>query len=160
MQKILVTYDDEDFVNILKDICKKYSNFYFHFVSSKSCKFTSFEETKKLFEYIQPSFVIHLPDYSKNSLENIILINFNIVQLSFTFKINKLICSLPNSFNCHLTGYIDAIKMLKSHCDVFNENFNTNFICAVSAIKFLVKSYQLNLDDVNFILSFLDLEKE
>ena len=130
------------------------------FISSKMCDLTDYNETKKLFDKIQPTYVIHLAacvgGLFKNMNEKVdmyeinTLINLNVLKCCYEFKVQKCVCCLSTCIFPDKTTYpIDetmlhdgpphysndayayAKRMLEKHCTFYNEKYNTNFVCVI-----------------------------
>ena len=105
MKKILVTGGSGLVGNGIKSIEDFFSNEYeFTYVSSKDYNLCDFLETQRMFEDIEPNYVIHLAanvgglyknmNQKVDMLEINLMINFNVVKCAHDYKIEKLIACL------------------------------------------------------------------
>ena len=157
--KVLVTGSSGLVGSAIKNISPNYP-YDFIFVSSQDADLTDYMQTYNLFDKHKPDYVIHLAacvgglfknmNYKVDMFENNVLINFNVVKYSHTFKVKKLVCCLstcifpdnttypinetmlhdgpPHSSN---DAYAYAKRMLEIHCKTYQDQFDDNFICVI-----------------------------
>jgi GDP-L-fucose synthase len=161
MKKILVTGGSGLVGNGIKSIEDFFSNEYeFTYVSSKDYNLCDFLETQRMFEDIEPNYVIHLAanvgglykniNQKVDMLEINLIINFNVVKCAHDYKIEKLIaclstCIFPDKVEYpinetvlhdgqpHVSNYAYAYakRMLEVHCRTYRENYGDKFVCIV-----------------------------
>jgi GDP-L-fucose synthase len=131
-----------------------------YFLGSKDCDLTNYEETKKLFSKIKPDYVIHLAacvgglyknmNNKVEMFEKNLLINTHVLKCCYEFNVKKCVCCLSTCiFPDKITYPIDetmlhngpphdsndayayAKRMLEKHCEFYNNNYNTNFVCVI-----------------------------
>jgi GDP-L-fucose synthase len=147
--------------NGIKSIEHLFSNEYeFIYVSSKDYNLCDFLETQRMFEDIEPNYVIHLAanvgglyknmNQKVDMLEINLMINFNVVKCAHDYKIEKLIaclstCIFPDKVEYpidetvlhdgqpHVSNYAYAYakRMLEVHCRTYRENYGDKFVCIV-----------------------------
>jgi GDP-L-fucose synthase len=160
MKTILVTGGSGLVGSAIKEISTKYTEYNFIFVRSKDYDLSSMEETKQMFETIQPTIVIHLAacvgglfknmTQKVDMLEKNLMINYNIVKCSHDYKIKKLIaclstCIFPDKTTYPINetmlhdgpphfsndAYAYAKRMLEIHCAAYRETCGDNFVCII-----------------------------
>ena len=157
--KVLVTGSSGLVGSAIKNISPNYP-YDFIFVSSQDADLTDYMQTYNLFDKHKPDYVIHLAacvgglfknmNNKVDMFENNVLINFNVVKYSHTFKVKKLVCCLstcifpdnttypinetmlhdgpPHTSN---DAYAYAKRMLEIHCKTYQDQFDDNFICVI-----------------------------
>jgi len=132
----------------------------FKYVSSKECDLSSMEDTRKLFDAIRPSHVIHLAacvgglfknmHHKVDMLEKNLLINYNVVKCCHEFGVEKLVaclstCIFPDKTTYPINeamlhdgpphvsndAYAYAKRMLEIQCKAYRENYGSNFQCVI-----------------------------
>lgn len=130
------------------------------FLSSSNCDLTNYKETLAVFKKHSPDYVIHLAAYvgglfknmnqKVDMLEKNLQINYNLVKVCHEVNVKKVICCLstcifpdktsypinesmlhngpPHNSN---DAYAYAKRMLEIHCNAYNEQYNSNFICII-----------------------------
>ena len=105
----------------IKSISHKYTEYEFLYISTSEYDLTSMSQTRKMFNFYKPNYVIHLAacvgGLFKNMsdkvkmLEDNMMINFNVVKCSHEYKVEKLVAwiqvnikrqpviSLPNAIS-------------------------------------------------------------
>mgnify|MGYP001189746300 FL=1 len=131
-----------------------------YFIGSKECDLTDYNQSKELFEKIKPTYVIHLAacvgglyknmNNKVEMFEKNLLINTNVLKCCYEYNVKKCVCCLSTCiFPDKITYPIDetmlhngpphnsndayayAKRMLEKHCQFYNDNFNTNFVCII-----------------------------
>lgn len=157
--KILVTGGGGLVGSAIKEISSDY-NYEFSFISSSECNLTNYEQTKKIFNNINPDYVIHLAAYvgglyksinnNVEMLENNLLINLNVIKCCHELKVKKLIsclstCIFPDKISYPANeemihdgppyksheGYAYAKRLLEIQSRLYNKQYNDNFICVI-----------------------------
>lgn len=134
-----------------------YQNYSFYFASSKDADLSQLEQTRKLFERVQPSYVIHLAamvgglfrnlKYNLEFLRTNLAINDNVLLMAKEFKVKKCVsclstCIFPDKTTypidetmVHLGpphnsnfGYSHAKRMI----DVLNHAYSDHFKSTVN----------------------------
>lgn len=132
----------------------------FVYLSSKDGDLTDFNQTKKIFETYQPTYVIHLAakvgglfanmNNKASFYEENMVINMNIIKNCHSFRVKRLICALSTCIfpdeikypieekDLHLgpphssnEGYAYAKRMCEIQCKVYNEQFGTDYLCII-----------------------------
>ena len=130
------------------------------FATRDDADLTDFEATKRLFEKVQPTHVIHLAAavggiggnsiHSGEYFKNNIMMNLNVLELAREFKVKKVIsfmstCVFPVESNYPLTvdqlhdgpphasnfGYAYAKRMLEVQSSAYRKEFGCNFITLI-----------------------------
>lgn len=130
------------------------------FLSSSNCDLTNYRETLTVFKKHSPDYVIHLAAYvgglfknmnqKVDMLEKNLQINYNLVKVCHEVNVKKVICCLSTCIFPDKTTYpIDesmlhngpphnsndayayAKRMLEIHCNAYNEQYNSNFVCII-----------------------------
>jgi GDP-L-fucose synthase len=157
MHTILVTGGSGLVGNGIQSICQNYY-YKFIFISSKDFNLLEMDQTKKMFEKYNPTYVIHLAGHVgglyKNMnnkvemLEKNVLINFNVIKCAHDYKVKKMIaclstCIFPDKVEYPIDesmlhdgpphssndAYAYAKRMIEIHCRAYRENYGDNFIC-------------------------------
>lgn len=157
MHKILVTGGSGLVGNGIQSICSNY-NYEFIFISSKDFNLLEMDQTKKMFEKYNPTYVIHLAGHvgglyknmnnKVDMLEKNVLINFNVIKCAHDYKVKKMIaclstCIFPDKVvypidesmlhdgppHSSNDAYAYAKRMIEIHCKAYRENYGDNFIC-------------------------------
>jgi GDP-L-fucose synthase len=145
----------------IKSICQTYENEYtFIFLSSKDCNLLDSRDTEKNFKKIKPNLVIHLAAHVgglfKNMnqkvkmLEDNLIINTNVLQCAYKYKVEKLVaclstCIFPDLVQYPINesmlhdgpphhsndSYAYAKRILEIQCSAYNKEKGTRFICVV-----------------------------
>ena len=137
-----------------------YPQYIFKYVSSKDCDLSSMEDTRKLFDALRPSHVIHLAacvgglfknmNHKVDMLEKNLLINYNVVKCCHDFGVEKLVaclstCIFPDKTTYPINeamlhdgpphdsndAYAYAKRMLEIQCKAYRENYGSNFQCVI-----------------------------
>ena len=164
--------------NAINELSKSYQ-YNFIFLNSKMCDLCNYQETKKMFNALNPHYVIHLAacvgGLYKNMkcgvemLNNNILINTNVLRCSHEHNVEKLIaclstCIFPDNISSlidetmlHLgpphdsnEGYAYAKRLLEVQCRNYNKQYNCNFMCIVPT-NIYGKHDNYNLEDSHVI---------
>ena len=157
--RILVTGGTGLVGSAIQKISSNY-NYEFIFVSSKNCDLTDYTNTYNYFLEKKPDYVIHLAanvgGLYKNMrkkveiFEDNLKINMNVLKVCHLLKVKKVIsclstCIFPdnisypiNEQNLHKgpphksnDAYSYAKRMLEVQSKIYNEQYNTNFICII-----------------------------
>ena len=157
--RILVTGGTGLVGSAIQKISSNY-NYEFIFVSSKNCDLTDYTNTYNYFLKKKPDYVIHLAanvgGLYKNMrkkveiFEDNLKINMNVLKVCHLLKVKKVIsclstCIFPdnisypiNEQNLHKgpphksnDAYSYAKRMLEVQSKIYNEQYNTNFICII-----------------------------
>ena len=99
MKTILVTGGSGLVGNAIKKISSLYTDYKFIFVSSKQYDLNDINATKKMYEDINPHYVIHLAacvgglfknmNNKVEMLEKNLMINYNVVKCAHDYKVEK-----------------------------------------------------------------------
>ncbi len=157
--KILVTGGTGLVGTAIKTIVSESTDSYV-FLSSKDCDLTSLEETRQLFEKLNPDYVIHLAGNVGGLYKNMhqkvdmfeinLLINFNVLKCCHDFKVKKVVsclstCIFPDKTTYPIDetmlhngpphwsndAYAHSKRMLEVHSKAYQEQYNDNFICVI-----------------------------
>jgi len=138
---------------------KKSNNSWF-FASSKDANLKNIEETEQLFEKIKPKYVIHLAasvgGLYKNLNNNLEMfednfdINIIVIKTCHKYGVKRAIfclstCVFPDNIGESITedmlhhgpphlsnyGYSYSKRMLQIQCQLYNEKYNTQYICII-----------------------------
>ena len=160
MNTILVTGGSGLVGNAIQVLASHYSQYKFIFVHSRDYDLSSLEQTRQMFDKLQPTIVIHLAacvgglfknmTQKVNMLEMNLMINYNIVKCSHDYKVEKLIaclstCIFPDKTAYPINegmlhdgpphssndAYAYAKRMLEIHCQTYRETYGDNFICVI-----------------------------
>ena len=160
MKTILVTGGSGLVGNAIKKISSLYTDYKFIFVSSKQYDLNDINATKKMYEDINPHYVIHLAacvgglfknmNNKVEMLEKNLMINYNVVKCAHDYKVEKLIaclstCIFPDNVTYPINekmlhegpphnsndAYAYAKRMLEIHCKAYSENYGDNFACII-----------------------------
>lgn len=133
---------------------------HYRFVSSKEYDLSSMEDTRRMFDEIRPTHVIHLAacvgglfknmNNKVEMLEKNLLINFNVVKCSHDAGVKKLVaclstCIFPDKTTYPINesmlhegpphssndAYAYAKRMLEIQCRAYRENYGDNFVCVI-----------------------------
>jgi len=159
-KRILITGSSGLVGNVFRNISHNYSEYTFVYATSSDCDLTSYEKTLDFFQQIKPNYVFHLAahvgglyknmNFKVDMLEKNILMNFNVVKCSHLINVDKCICMLSTCIFPDKTSYpIDetmlhngpphtsndayayAKRMMETHCQSYNEQYNTNYSCII-----------------------------
>jgi GDP-L-fucose synthase len=160
MKTILITGGTGLVGTAIKKISHLYPQYNFIFSSSQECNLLSFDDTYKYFNNIKPYYVIHLAanvgglfknmNNKVTMLEKNILINTNVLQVSYLCNVEKLItclstCIFPDNTTYPINetmlhngpphnsndSYAYSKRLLEIHCKAYQENYNKNFFCII-----------------------------
>jgi len=158
VEKILITGSD----GLIGYSFKKMNDSRFCFAGRKQADLTNFEQTKKLFEEIRPTKVIHLAAavggigsnsiHSGEYFRNNILINTNVLECARLVKVSKLVsfmstCVFPDKTTYPLVetnlhqgpphpsnfGYAYAKRMLEVQSSAYRKEWGCDFIVLIPA---------------------------
>jgi len=158
--KLLVTGGSGLVGSALKRIKEKFPKYEFFFISSQDYNLENFKDTIKMFDNIQPDFVIHLAacvgglfknmNYKVDMLEKNMMINYNVLKCCHDYQVKKCIsclstCIFPDKTNYPINekmlhngaphtsndAYAYAKRMLEIHSKAYQEQYNDNFICVI-----------------------------
>jgi len=162
----------------LRQISTNY-NYELKFLSSKDCNLENLNDTKILFDYIKPDYVIHLAacvgglfknmNNKVEMLEKNFKINYNVIKCCHDFKVKKCIsclstCIFPDDtsypidetmihngapHNSNYT-YAYAKRFLEIHSRAYREQYNDDFVCIIPT-NIYGPNDNFNLDDSHVI---------
>ena len=157
---ILVTGGSGLVGNAIRKMSSEYDLYNWIFLRSKDCDLTSYEFTDKLFEKINPKYVIHLAakvgglfknmSQKSDMFESNILINMNVLRCCKKYNVKKIVsclstCVFPDNIthpinetmlhngepHCSNEGYAYAKRMLEVQSKIYREQFGINAICVM-----------------------------
>ena len=160
MKRIIITGGSGLVGTAIKSISHKYTEYEFLYISTSEYDLTSMSQTRKMFNFYKPNYVIHLAacvgGLFKNMsdkvkmLEDNMMINFNVVKCSHEYKVEKLVACLSTCIFPDKTSYpIDetmlhngpphtsndayayAKRMLHIQCRAYRETYGDNFVCVI-----------------------------
>ena len=158
MKTLLITGGTGLVGNGIKSISNQFPNYKYIYISSKDFDLSIMEETKKMFEFYTPNYVIHLAacvgglyknmNNKVEMLEKNLMINYNVIKCSHDYKVEKLIsclstCIFPDKVTYPINesslhdgpphhsndAYAYAKRMIEIQSRAYRENFGDNFIC-------------------------------
>jgi GDP-L-fucose synthase len=158
MKTLLITGGTGLVGNGIKSISNQFPNYKYIYISSKDYDLSKMEETKKMFEFYNPNYVIHLAacvgglyknmNNKVEMLEKNLMINYNVIKCSHYYKVEKLIsclstCIFPDKVTYPINesslhdgpphhsndAYAYAKRMIEIQSRTYRENFGDNFIC-------------------------------
>ena len=159
MKKILVTGGSGLIGSALKNISSDYP-YEFKFANSKDADLTNLYDTRGLFNWYKPDYVIHLAanvgglfknmNYKVDMFEKNLMINHNVVKCCYKNNIKKSInclstCIFPNKTTYPINedmlhngpphnsndAYAYAKRMLEVQTTIYNNEKDTNYICVI-----------------------------
>lgn len=130
------------------------------FINSKDCNLLNVDEVYKIFNSIQPDYIIHLAaevgglfknmNEKVKMLENNLLMNFNVLKIAHELDIENIMCCLstcifPDKVEYPISesslhngsphnsnyAYAYAKRMLDIHCRVYREQYNRKYFCII-----------------------------
>lgn len=159
-QIILITGGSGLVGNGIKHFEYLYPNFEFIYLNSKICDLTNYNDTLNYFQKIKPYYVIHLAanvgglfknmNQKVQMFEDNMLINQNVLKISYLTNVHKLIaclstCIFPDKTTYPIDetmlhngpphesnhAYAYSKRMLEVLCKSYQQQYNKNFICVI-----------------------------
>lgn len=159
MDTILITGGSGLVGSAIKDISNNY-NYNFIFSSSSDCDLTDLNQTREYFRKLKPEFVIHLAANVGGVFKNInnkvdmfeknIMINHNVLKVSYELNVKKVIsclstCIFPNNTQYPINekmlhdgpphesndAYAYSKRMLEVQSKAYQTQYNKQFICVI-----------------------------
>jgi GDP-L-fucose synthase len=158
MKTLLITGGTGLVGNGIKSISNQFPNYKYIYISSKDYDLSIMEDTKKMFEFYKPNYVIHLAacvgglyknmNNKVEMLEKNLMINYNVIKCCHDYNVEKLIsclstCIFPDKVTYPINetslhdgpphhsndAYAYAKRMIEIQSRAYRENFGNNFIC-------------------------------
>jgi GDP-L-fucose synthase len=158
MKTLLITGGTGLVGNGIKSISNQFPNYKYIYISSKNYDLSIMEDTKKMFEFYKPNYVIHLAacvgglyknmNNKVEMLEKNLMINYNVIKCCHDYNVEKLIsclstCIFPDKVTYPINesslhdgpphhsndAYAYAKRMIEIQSRAYRENFGDNFIC-------------------------------
>lgn len=144
----------------IKKVREQFDQYEVLLSSSKECDLLDYHETVKYLTDTQPDVVVHLAanvgglfknmNQKVNMFEDNIMMNMNVVRACYRANVNQFIgmlstCIFPDKTTYPIDesmlqfgpphfsndAYAYAKRMLKVHCDTYNEQHDTNYSCII-----------------------------
>jgi len=158
MKTLLITGGTGLVGNGIKSISNQFPNYKYIYISSKDYDLSIMEDTKKMFEFYKPNYVIHLAacvgglyknmNNKVEMLEKNLMINYNVIKCCHDYNVEKLIsclstCIFPDKVTYPINetslhngpphysndAYAYAKRMIEIQSRAYRENFGNDFIC-------------------------------